>query len=246
MTIDSKIAADVQELALGEFVILFELDTSVIISGGSIYYFTQARYEEDPIEFGSTIYWPMDVQADGFEFSGKGQLPQPTIKLGLIGETGTPYTLRGLIRQYGDLIGAKVTRRRTFKKYLDDQGDPDTTAQFLPDIYRIERKSYQDNMFIEWVLSSYLDIEGKLLPGRQILRDTCTHRYRYWTGSAWDYTDATCPYTGALYYDKDGDQVYTEAEDECGYRLSDCKLRFPDDPLPTRSFPGVSRVRIVR
>lgn len=244
MTLDPKIAIDVQEPAPGEFVILFELDTSLIISGGATYYFTQSRYESTSVQYNSQTYFPFDVEADGFEFRGKGQLPRPTIKLGLIGETGAPYTLRGLIRQYGDLVGSKLTRRRTFRKYLDGQSDPDTVAQFPPDIYKVERKAYQDKAFIEWELSSYLDNEGKKLPGRQILRDSCTHRYRTWvSGTTFDYTYATCPYNGASYFNKDGDSTTAE-NDRCGYRLSDCKLRFPNAPLPTRAFPGVARVRL--
>lgn len=245
MSLDPNIATDVQKASPGEYVILFELDTSVIISGGGIYYFTQARYESAAISFNSEVYWPLDCEASGFEMTTKGQLPQPSLKLGLVGSSTIPQTVRALIRQHGDLIGAQVIRRRTFRKYLDGEAGADPQAQFAPDIYRIEQKAYQDNIYIEWKLSAYNDFEGKKIPARQITRDLCMPQtYRVWvSGTTFDYTKATCPYTGTNYFDADG-VVATAQYDKCGKRLSDCKLRFPNLSLPFRGFPGVSRIRL--
>jgi hypothetical protein len=44
-------------------------------------------------------------------------------------------------------------------------------------------------------MASLMDFQGQKLPKRVCLRDNCTHIYRYWNGSAFDYTWATCPYT---------------------------------------------------
>jgi len=60
------------------------------------------------------VYTSFPVEADGFEWSGKGSIPRPTLTVANI----TSY-LTGILGTYEDLIGSKVTRKRTFAKYLD-------------------------------------------------------------------------------------------------------------------------------
>ena len=91
-----------------------------------------------------------------------------------------------------------------------------------------------------------MDYEGTYLPKGQVLRDTCTHIYRVYTDGEFVYTNATCPYTGANYFKRDGSSTETASEDVCGKKYSDCKLRYPlkSDVLPTRAFPNVARIRV--
>lgn len=115
---------------------------------------------------------------------------------------------------------------------------------FPTEVYTVERKSAHNRTFVEWQLNAALDQEGKMLPGRQVLRDTCMQRYRTWNGTSFDYSKATCPYTGTGYFKADGTAT-TAALDSCGKKLSDCRLRFGQNgQLPTRKFPGVSRLRV--
>ena len=267
MTLDSQIASDVQEFDVGEYVELYELDLTSL--GGSITRITShinvtaesettgMVFGSDDIVFGgdkvilsgagSTIsliyfngnaYIPINCKAEGFEATSKNQMPRPTFTVSIVGDTG--YALRSLIRDYDDLCGIPFTRRRTLSKYLGGTGQPEMPQ----DVYVIERKATQNNMFIQWELSAFMDHEGKQIPGRLILRDNCTHVYRIYSSGSFDYSKATCPYTGSSYYDINGN-VVSAANDKCGKKLTDCKLRFTGStPLPTRQFPGVSRVRI--
>ncbi|MDY6957808.1 MAG: phage minor tail protein L [Halobacteriota archaeon] len=235
MTLDSEIASDVQEFDLGEFVELYEIDLTSI--GGSITRITSHTDLASPITFNGNAYIPINCKAEGFEFTSKNQLPRPTFTVSIVGDTG--FALRTLIRDYDDLIGIPFTRRRTFSQYLGGTGQPE-----LPqDTYAIERKVLQNNMVVQWELSAFMDHEGKKIPARLILKDNCTHVYRLYSEGSFDYSIATCPYTGTDYFDRNGN-VTTAENDKCGKKLSDCKLRFPDSPLPTRAFPGVSRVRV--
>jgi lambda family phage minor tail protein L len=145
---------------------------------------------------------------------------------------------------YNDLLGGHLYRYRTFKKYLDGESHADSNIYFPEDIYVLDKKTGHNKIFIEWELSAYLDFQGTYIPKRQIIRDTCTHVYRTWSVDEFDYTNATCPYTGSDYFKRDGS--VTDADlDECGKKLSDCILRFGETgDLPTRAFPMVSRVRI--
>lgn len=243
MSLDENIVRDAQQPQLDELVTMYELDTSLL--GGPVYRFTPNQHADFEVRYNGNVYYPLFVEAEGFEYTGKGQLPRPKVRVGLVGD-GPALVLREAIRQGNDLVGCKLTRRRTFKKYLDMQESPNWNAQFLPDVYVVERKTYQDKTVVEWELSAYMDHEGVLIPARQVLRDSCRHTYRVWNSDSgsFDYTRATCPYTGAGYFKRDGTETETASEDECGRKLSDCKLRFPDAPLPTRAFPGVSRARM--
>ncbi len=234
MTIESH----VQNSSLGKFITLFQLDLTNL--GGEISYFTAGPLDGAAVLFDGNSYVPLPIQADGFEWSGKGSLPTPKIKLANINGL-----LVSTIIQYSDLVGGTLTRIRTFDRFLDTGAEPDPTAIFPIDVYRVERKSNQNKVFVEWELSASLDQEGVMLPFRQVIRDFCSHTYRLYdtsTGS-FSYTKATCPYAGTNYFTELG--VATESNnDKCGKRLSDCKLRFGETAvLPTRAFPGVARIK---
>lgn len=220
----------------GPLVHLFDLDATTI--GGGLYRFVNASENGEAILWQGNTYLPLNFEAEGFETNGQGTLPRPRIRVSHINTA-----LLGAVYELGDLLGAIVRRWKTFATYLDEGDTPDPAVYFAPDIYRLERKTAQNRGFIEWELAGALDQEGRKLPGRQILRDTCTHTYRSWDGSAFDYTSATCPYTGSPSFTAAGVSC-DEWDDVCGKRLSDCRLRFTYlEPLPTRMFPGVGRSR---
>lgn len=237
MSMIASIASDVQEPSLGKLVTMFKIDCTGL--GGNIYYFVPATISGSTVYFNSIEYLPINMEATGFEYTSKGQMPRPEITI-----SNTSHTMASAIIEYDDLLGSVVTRRRTFEKYLDGQPEADPTAMFPEDIYVIERKVTHNKNIIKWELSAYMDFEGKFLPKRQILRDTCQWRYRIWTGSNFDYSNVECPYTDSNMFKKDGTPTIIESEDVCGKRLSDCKLRYPDQPLPFGGFPGTGKIRV--
>jgi lambda family phage minor tail protein L len=148
-------------------------------------------------------YYPAPILAEGFETSSKGTLPQPTLTISSQSESGIDQIalLKHEIRKFGDIIGAKVTRRRTFAKYLDrinfgktkkqkraGRGhlaqelpigyEPDPYSELPADVYYIERKLSENKSTIRYQLSSILDLEGIKLPKRMIVSDKCMWQYR--------------------------------------------------------------------
>jgi lambda family phage minor tail protein L len=242
MTLDAALASDVQSSEPGEYVVLFDLDCTDI--GGITYYFTPNTITDATSEVSTSVffngveYQPLDVKLEGFEVTSEGTQPRPKISVANVN-----LTFASLVTSLNDLVGAKLTRRRTFKKYLDGEPEADPTAQFPVDIYIVDRKVGHNKYMIQWELTSFLDLTGQYIPRRQILRDTCTHRYRIYSGGSFVYTGVTCPYTGTDYFDEDGEIVVDPEDDKCGRRISDCQLRYPldTDELPTRAFPGVAR-----
>lgn len=237
MTTNAKIASDVQLAAPGQYVVLFDLDLTNAGTASILHFVQSTTSSGGVVHFNDVEYTPIDVEADGFEVSGEG-LPTPKIRI-----ANVLQSLVGQIDLYDDLLGAVLTRRRTFSKYLDDGSAPDANAQ-ITDVWKFQRKTIQNKLIVEWELSSVLDYEGRSIPNRRMLRDTCLHRYRTYDGG-FVYTNATCPYAGSGYFTRAG-VACAAADDKCGKKLSDCKLRYPlaTDELPTRAFPSIAKTRV--
>jgi lambda family phage minor tail protein L len=235
------IATENQELNGDAIVTLFILDTSPI-GGGNPFYFTKRMQETEYVSFGGIQYAAIDINANGFLYDGKGAFPTPRLQVSNVGNL-----LTAVVIELKDLVGAKLTRIRTFAKYLDDGSNPDPDAMYPPDYYVVEQKLNHNKVFIEWQLSSILDQTGRELPGRTILRDVCTRTYRIFNPvtNTFDYSNATCPYTDARYFDEADKSTTIAAKDSCSRRLPACKMRFGQNAqLPTWAFPGVGKTRV--
>jgi lambda family phage minor tail protein L len=233
----ATLASVLQSSNPGDIVQLFMLDARSV--GAGMYYFTpSSKKDATPIVFGGVTYTPVDIDFTGFEVSGTGALPQPHIKV-----ANTNGVFQAIVNSVGDLLGCPFSRVRTFSRFLDGQPEADPTAYMGPDVFRVEQKVRENPVFIEWSLSASIDEEGKVLPGRVVVRDTCLWRYRAWTGSTFDYSKAQCPYTGSVSYDESDTVVSDPALDKPSRRLNCCKVRFgAGAALPFGGFPGVGRV----
>lgn len=144
------------------------------------------------IVFQGNTYIAMPIEASGYETNSKGQAATP--KLGLaVKDDGVPEfrQLKSLMRDLEDLIGAKVTRIRTFTKYLDStnsfikdnkkllsQSEPDPYAFFTPDIYFVDRKSSETSTAMELELASFINYDKIKLPQRILNATRCPWTYR--------------------------------------------------------------------
>ena len=132
-------------------------------------------------------YQKFPVEASGFEFSSKGQIPRPIFKIAnLVGLTHdsqvlTVSDLMIIVNQttnQNDLIGAKFTRIRTLARSLDAVNFTGNSNPFatpnddeLPqEIFFIDRKVQENRNFVEFELVSEIDLAGKKIPARQVLR----------------------------------------------------------------------------
>ena len=126
-------------------------------------------------------YQRFPVKAEGFEFTGKGQIPRP--KFTVSNALGTITALMALVNQTtsgNDLTCAKFTRIRTLARYIDAAnftggtnpfGTPDTSSKLPDEIYFIDRKLSENRDFVEFELVSELDLLNLRLPRRQVTRD---------------------------------------------------------------------------
>lgn len=230
-----SIAEQVQSFATGDLVTLYQLDTALL--GGPVFAFTDSTDNGSPVIFDGITYSPIDLESDGWEANGQGSFPTPTLRI-----SNTNRIIGAAVITYNDLVGAKVTRLRTFRQFLDNGTTPDPTAMFPSDIYYVERKVAHNKIFVEWELSATMDQQGRQLPARQCLKNACTHTYRTHDGTDFDYTNATCPYNGTGFFEANSQATDEAGDDVCGKRLKDCRLRFGESAvLPFRGFPGMGR-----
>lgn len=231
------ISAAAQSLQPGEFVSLFLLDATSV--GGTVMPFVQSKNGASPVVFAGVSYTGVDCEFTGLETTGVGALPNPRFRI-----ANTDGVYQNVLNTVGDLTGCKLERRRTFARYLDGQPTANPGAFYGPDEFRIERLVAENPVYIEFELSATIDQEGKMLPGRQVIRDTCLSRYRVWNGSSFDYSKVQCPYTGSTYFDINDQVVAGAANDKPSRRISCCRARFgANNPLPFGGFPGAERVR---
>jgi lambda family phage minor tail protein L len=233
--------ADVQSLNPAPAVELFELDTTPLTAvngvtgAGATYNWMPGTLGDAPAYFGGVAYTPMPIEFVDMKTTGGGTTPAPIIRISSLGGM-----IGSLISSFNDLVGAKVTRIRTFQDCLDGQVNADPSAFIGPDIFYIDQKSHQDKTYAEFTLAVSYDAQGRTFPARQIIADACQRTYRYWNGEEFVY--GTCPYGGSSYFDTSGNAVADPALDFCSKKLATgCLMRFGNmATLPTYAFPGAS------
>ena len=162
-----------------------------------VYRFCSSVNNTNPIIWQGKSYQPLPIFTTDFEMPSDGRLPRP--KLAVANPSGLLSTI--VLMNY-DFHGCKVSRKRTFVKFLDDanfrsrNGEPrnpsgmaDPNAHLPDDIFFINRKIAETRESIEFELTSMLEMEGIVFPAREMLADHCSFRYR---GLGCNYAGAPC------------------------------------------------------
>lgn len=212
-----------QEIAPGAIIELFELELNTAQHGtNDIYRFHAGTSlnNDGEVVWNGNSYLRFPVEADGFEYSGNGQLPRPKVRVSNILNTITAL----LLTLPDGLEGAKFTRIRTLARYLDAVNfpggvspySPDPTAEFPREIYFVDRKVIENRDVVEFELAAAFDLAGVSAPKRQCIANICQ----------WVYKSTECGYVGAL--------------PTCDKTLDACKAHFGTyAELPFGSFPGI-------
>ena len=215
--------SDLQAIAPSAVIELFELEINAAQHGANETYRFHAGTNlnnNDNVVWNSNGYLRSPVEADGFEYSGNGQLPRPKIRVSNILNTITAL----LLTLPDGLEGAKFTRIRTLARYIDAVNfpggvspySPDPTAEFPREIYYVDRKVIENRDIVEFELASAFDLIGVRAPKRQCIANICQ----------WVYKSTECSYSGGL--------------PTCLKTLTDCKAHFGNlAELPFGSYPGI-------
>lgn len=211
----AKVITELAKLSPDAFIELFQLDTSIF--GGTLYYFHSNRTQGGAaILHGGISYQAIALEAEGFAANGTEQAPTPTLTITSIGGV-----IQSLIASYDDLVGAKVRRLRTFRKWLDDGSEPDSTARLSDDVFFVNRKVSDTKETVSFELASSLDIDGVTIPFRKIL-GRCQARFK---------DGVNCPYVGA--------------DATCLKTVTACSAKFGVGAvLPFMGFPAVEGINL--
>ncbi len=134
-------------------------------------------------------YIAAPIIAQGFETSLKGSPVTPSLSIS-VSDEGIPQLtmLKQRIKQLGDIVGAKLTRIRTFARFIDAANFfnqippqnffPDPNQELPRDIYYIDRLSNENKNSISYDLTQLFEVDGITLPGRIVSESSCGWRYR--------------------------------------------------------------------
>ena len=253
------LAEELLRLAPSAVIDLFEIELTAAVNGvdDTLRYHAGKNGLTEDIKFGGQTYPAVPVEVDGFEFSSKGTLPRPTLRVANVNNAIT-----SLILIYNPLA-AKVRRIRTFAKFIDtanfqngvnpfftkesdvedalttqngdilteqsenDTADPDAK---IVETWYIDRVSSENQEFVEFELAPKLDLTNLALP-RRTIEEFCPWTYR---------GGRECPYTSDACFTID-DVALSDGDftnDVCGKRLSSCQARFGPKSLPFGGFYG--------
>lgn len=151
-------------------------------------------------------YIPIGIELDSFEKNSDGSVNRPKIKF-----SNNEYFMTHLLRKYKDFSNAKIIRKRTFIKFLDDEnfeggnpfGVPDQTAELTNEEYVISQKTQETKDYVEFELTSPLDLDNKFITNRKIYGKYCF----------WDYRGQGCEYKGVPIQKDDGSRFTSENGD---------------------------------
>ncbi len=201
-TATEKINKELSNLEPDTIIELFEVDFSSLqnhidmlklkdnlnIGSEPVYRFHSGKNLSNPIYWQDNGYQPLPIVLEDMESKGDGTLPRP--KLAILNVDGL---LSRIVSSNDDFVGCKVTRKRTFAKFLDGQnfqnrnmnekgenpfGRSDPQAHLPDDIFFINRKVAENKDVIQFELSSALELGNTVLPGRTVTATYCNWKYR--------------------------------------------------------------------
>ena len=168
-----------QEINPGAIVELFTLTLDSTLHGAStVYRFHNGANlnSNGKVVWNGNQYERFPIQCEGFEFSGRGTLPRPTISISNI--LGTITAIMQNVNETtvgNDSNGTKLVKIRTLVRFLDavnfpgntnPHGTPDPTAEFPQEIYFLDRKISENRGIVQWEAISALDLVNVKLPKR--------------------------------------------------------------------------------
>jgi lambda family phage minor tail protein L len=160
-----------------------------IVNFDEIYIHAGVNKIYSSLVFDNQEYSYVPFELTGVESQGDGGISRPNFKIVNFSGFMSKY-----LRDKDDLLGAKVTRIRTYLKFLDkvnflgydedpehwkSQGiNPDPISKFRDDDWVISQKIEENKFFISFELTNALDLENITLPNRKIINNYCYWKYR--------------------------------------------------------------------
>ena len=123
----------------------------ISIGADSVYRFCPMINGSNPVYWQGKGYQPLPIKASGFEHKSDGRLPRPTLTI-----ANPDGVLSQIVHSNSDFTNCKVTRKRTYVRFLDDEnfqnrnlnesgknpfGEADPNSHLPDDVYFINKKT---------------------------------------------------------------------------------------------------------
>lgn len=230
--ISGKMIVALSELEQDALLDLWEVDLRAF--GGELLRFCNFQNElGNSITWKGQVYQAYPIHAEGFELSGRGTANRPKLTV-----SNAMGLITSLAEQYSQMIGASVTRRQTYARFLDavnfQAANPKAdTAQEIVSKYIIEQLSSLNAETATFTLATPSEADGAIIPARVMLADVCV----------WQYRGADCGYTGRPVADRFDMPTNDPNADQCSRNLKGCQARFGATAvLPFGGFPSCDKV----
>ncbi|MBR0574212.1 MULTISPECIES: phage minor tail protein L [Pasteurellaceae] len=177
-------------------------------------------------------YQAYPIQAEGFEVSGQGPSNRPSLVI-----SNLYGIVTAIVSEFGQGIGAKVTRHQVYAQFLDAVNFPEGNTKADPlagtsSYYIVEQLKNLDDEIASFELSLPAETDNARIPLLMITSDVCI----------WQYRSAQCGYTGEAVADEYDRPTTDLKKDRCSHCIQGCKLRFGNDvALPFGGFPSTTQ-----
>ena len=162
-------------------------------SNNTLYFHDGKNENIEDIQFDGNTYIALPLILNGVEIKGDGAISRPTLTVANVESVvkssskfktqmadgtwgaivdGVPITAADF--RLDDLIGSRLTRRRTLEKYLSST----PTVEFPKDVYIIDRVQEKNNQFVILELAPPFDLAGVRIPARNVIGKYCPWRYQ--------------------------------------------------------------------
>ena len=121
-------------------------------------------------------YTPMPMMIDGLEIQADGASSRPSLTIANIGSL-----LQGEMGDFknDDLIGQRIIRRQTLRKYLVGEAeDASPSIEFPVQEYVIDRIGAETNIAITFEVATPFDLENIQIPRRIVVGKYCSWKYQ--------------------------------------------------------------------
>lgn len=221
LTIQDKLRFELQSLEQDAMIELYDIDLTQFTTKngkrGQIIRLCNGLNEmRKNIVWLGNEYLAYPIQGSGFESKAQGASNRP--KLAISNLFGL---VTGMINDFGDCLGAKVTRTKIYAKYLDPinfrngQNPLHDRNMKVSSYYLIEQLDNMNRESASFTLAIPTELDGLVLPARSMMANTCS----------WVYRSVECGYTGAPVADEKDQPTSDPKKDKCSKCRSGCKLR---------------------
>jgi len=187
---------------------------------------TKVTFRNKTTPANTNTYQVIPIDIEGIESSSEGPLARPSLTIANVYRTldnssfeGAIYVANGNIKlTFEDLLGKKVIRRTTLRKYLKDgSGDSNPPVEYPSDVFFMDRVTEESSQNVSFELVSAFDLEGVTLPRRTISANACSWAYQGAGTHLYEWEKkggCTWGNESAIYIDGVRHNVYVNKEDE--------------------------------